>query len=338
MATPQTADATSTPPEGPPDHEAGLRRDIRALGTLLGQTLVRQEGPELLELVERIRLLMRTDRDAAAAELAALDTISATRLVRAFTTYFYLVNVAEQVHRGRELHAIRLRQGTWLSQAIDRIAAAGYTPGEVAAELRTMSLRPVFTAHPTEAARRSVLTKIRRIASLLDEWERAIGPDGTTRDPVAERRVQRRLEEMVDLLWQTDELRVVRPDVIDEARNAIYYFDNLHHDAVPHTLESLGEELAPHRCRAAARLAPADLRDVDRRRPRRQPERHPGHDARRHRPPARPRDPRHAGRDRRAARRAVLVRAHHRRDAAARAVAGRRPRVPARARASATGA
>ncbi len=244
MATPQTADATSTPPEGPPDHEAGLRRDIRALGTLLGQTLVRQEGPELLELVERIRLLMRTDRDAAAAELAALDTISATRLVRAFTTYFYLVNVAEQVHRGRELHAIRLRQGTWLSQAIDRIAAAGYTPGEVAAELRTMSLRPVFTAHPTEAARRSVLTKIRRIASLLDEWERAIGPDGTTRDPVAERRVQRRLEEMVDLLWQTDELRVVRPDVIDEARNAIYYFDNLHHDAVPHTLESLGEELA----------------------------------------------------------------------------------------------
>ncbi len=247
MATPQTADVTSTAHEGPPaepDHEAGLRRDIRALGTLLGQTLVRQEGPELLDLVERIRQLMRTDRDAAAAELAALDTISATRLVRAFTTYFYLVNVAEQVHRGRELHAIRLRQGTWLQQAIDRIAAAGHTPSEVAAELRTMSLRPVFTAHPTEAARRSVLTKIRRIASLLDDLERAIGTDGVTRDPVAERRVRRRLEEMVDLLWQTDELRVVRPDVIDEARNAIYYFDRLHHDAVPHTLESLAEELA----------------------------------------------------------------------------------------------
>ena len=243
----QTAAPTTTDTSGVPgelEHEAGMRRDIRALGTLLGQTLVRQEGPELLELVERTRLLMRSDRDAAAAELTALDTTSATRLVRAFTTYFYLVNVAEQVHRGRELQALRRRHGTWLSQAIDRIAAAGHTPGEVAADLRHMSLRPVFTAHPTEAARRSVLTKIRRIASLLDDWERALGPDGVTGDAVAERRIRRRLEEMIDLLWQTDELRVVRPDVIDEARNAVYYFDALHHDAVPHTLESLGEELA----------------------------------------------------------------------------------------------
>src|SRR4051812_28752900 len=228
----------------PPGTDAGLRRDIRTLGTLLGETLVRQEGTGLLELVEHVRTLMRTDRDAAAGVLALLDTVDATRLVRAFTTYFYLVNVAEQVHRGRELAATRIQHGTWLQQAIDRIQAAGHTAGEVAADLRQLNLRPVFTAHPTEAARRSVLTKIRRIASLLDEWERAYGPDGLPIDPVAERRVRRRLEELVDLLWQTDELRVVRPDPIDEARNAVYYFDALHHDAVPHTLESLGEELA----------------------------------------------------------------------------------------------
>src|SRR4051812_14610239 len=228
----------------PPGTDAGLRRDIRTLGTLLGQTLVRQEGTELLELVEHVRTVMRSDRDAAAGVLALLDTDSATRLVRAFTTYFYLVNVAEQVHRGRELAAMRVEAGTWLSQAIDRIQAAGHTPAEVAEDLRHIHLRPVFTAHPTEAARRSVLTKIRRIASLLDEWERAVGPDGLPLDPVAERRVHRRLEELVDLLWQTDELRVVRPDPIDEARNAVYYFDALHHDAVPHTLEALDEELA----------------------------------------------------------------------------------------------
>src|SRR4051794_39949218 len=227
----------------PPGTDAGLRRDIRTLGTLLGETLVRQEGTGLLELVEHVRTLMRTDRDAAAGVLALLDTDSATRLVRAFTTYFYLVNVAEQVHRGRELAAMRVEAGTWLSQAIDRIQAAGHTPAEVAEDLRDINLRPVFTAHPTEAARRSILTKIRRIASLLDELERAVGRDGPAVDPVAERRVHRRLEELVDLLWQTDELRVVRPDPIDEARNAVYYFDALHHDALPHTLESLGEEL-----------------------------------------------------------------------------------------------
>jgi phosphoenolpyruvate carboxylase len=239
-----TVEPSATVTPVPPGTDAGLRRDIRALGTLLGETLVRQEGHELLELVEHVRTLMRTDRDAAAGVLALLDPVSATRLVRAFSTYFYLVNVAEQVHRGRELQEIRARDGTWMQQAIDRIQAAGHTAGEVAADLRQLNLRPVFTAHPTEAARRSVLTKLRRIATLLDDWERAFDADGTPRDPGAERRVRRRLEELVDLMWQTDELRVVRPEPIDEARNAVYYFDALHHDAVPHTLEALDEELA----------------------------------------------------------------------------------------------
>jgi phosphoenolpyruvate carboxylase len=239
-----TVEPSATVTPVPPGTDAGLRRDIRALGTLLGETLVRQEGHELLELVEHVRTLMRTDRDAAAGVLALLDPVSATRLVRAFSTYFYLVNVAEQVHRGRELQEIRARDGTWMQQAIDRIQAGGHTAGEVAADLRQLNLRPVFTAHPTEAARRSVLTKLRRIATLLDDWERAFGADGVPRDPGAERRVRRRLEELVDLMWQTDELRVVRPEPIDEARNAVYYFDALHHDAVPHTLEAFDEELA----------------------------------------------------------------------------------------------
>jgi phosphoenolpyruvate carboxylase len=226
------------------DPQPRLRRDIRELGTLLGRTLLRQEGPGLLDLVEQVRVLIHTDRRAASTLLADLDAGDATRLVRAFTTYFYLANVAEQVHRGRELTAIRARQGTWLSQAVDRIAESGASSAEVAADMRCCSLRPVFTAHPTEAARRTVLTKMRRIASLLEDWDRALGPDGLPVDPVAERRVRRRLEELVDLLWQTDELRVARPDVLDEARSAIYYFDALHHDAVPDALEALTDELA----------------------------------------------------------------------------------------------
>jgi len=131
-----TVEPSATVTPVPPGTDQGLRRDIRALGTLLGETLVRQEGQELLELVEHVRTLMRTDRDAAAGVLALLDTTSATRLVRAFTTYFYLVNVAEQVHRGRELAAMRLKDGTWLQQAIDRIQAAGHTSADLEADLR----------------------------------------------------------------------------------------------------------------------------------------------------------------------------------------------------------
>ncbi|CAA9493563.1 MAG: Phosphoenolpyruvate carboxylase [uncultured Solirubrobacteraceae bacterium] len=236
--------ATPAPaPAAAADPFAALRRDIRGLAALLGQTLVRQEGSELLELIERVRYAIREDRPAAAALLSELEPATATPLARAFTTYFYLANVAEQVHRGWELRTIRAERGTWLSQTVDRIEAAGYTAAEIAADLEHLNLRPVFTAHPTEAARRTVLAKTRRIADLLEERQRALGPSGTPTDPVASRRIDRRLEELVELLWQTDEIRGSAPAVIDEARSAVYYFDLLHHDAVPHVLESLTEEL-----------------------------------------------------------------------------------------------
>jgi len=189
---------------------------------------VRQEGEPLLELVEHTRALIRSDRAAAAALLTGVEPPAAIRLVRAFTTYFHLANVAEQVHRGRELAGIRERDGSWLSQAADRIAAAGIPRWELAAEVERLHVRPVFTAHPTEAARRTVLYKLRQIAELLEGG----GP-----------RVTARLEETVDLLWQTDELRIARPDVVDEARNAVWYFDGLHADAVPDVLEQLADEL-----------------------------------------------------------------------------------------------
>src|SRR5215213_5334810 len=219
------------------DAQAGLRREIRELGVLLGRTLVRQEGQELLNQVERIRHLIRADRDSAAALLADVEPSDATKLVRAFTTYFHLANVAEQVYRGRELADIRARDGSWLSQAVDRIAAAEIPRSEIEPEVRRLAVRPVFTAHPTEAARRTVLYKLRQIAELLDG---------------AHARVTARLEETVDLLWQTDELRIAKPDVVDEARNAVWYLDGLHADAVPHVLEELAEELG----RLGLELAP----------------------------------------------------------------------------------
>jgi phosphoenolpyruvate carboxylase len=219
------------------DTQAELRRDIRELGTLLGQTLVRQEGQELLDLVERVRQLIRSDRGAAVAQLGEVEPATARRLVRAFSIYFHLANIAEQVHRGRELAALRVSDGTWLSQAVDRIEAAGVDEAQLRAELARLAVRPVFTAHPTEAARRTVLAKLRQVAGLLDERDHGLVAPG------AERHVHGRLEELIDLIWQTDELRVARPDVVDEARNAVYYFDALYRDALPGVLEALADEL-----------------------------------------------------------------------------------------------
>ncbi|HEX4305344.1 MAG TPA: phosphoenolpyruvate carboxylase, partial [Solirubrobacterales bacterium] len=219
-----------------------LRRDIRDLGDLLGRTLARQEGEAMLARVETVRRGVRDDRAAAAAALAEADPGTARRLARAFTTYFHLANVAEQVHRGRDLAARRREAGGgWLAEAVTRIEADD-SPASGPAELRELvsrlHVRPVFTAHPTEAARRTVLAKLRELARLLDDLERAEGDDAATA------RATRRLEELIDLLWQTDEIRVARPEVIDEARNAVYYFDELAAGPIPDVLEELAEQLA----------------------------------------------------------------------------------------------
>ncbi|WP_093800498.1 phosphoenolpyruvate carboxylase [Streptomyces sp. Wb2n-11] len=210
---------------------AELRADIRRLGDLLGETLVRQEGPELLELVEQVRALTRTDGEAAAELLGDTDLETAARLVRAFSTYFHLANVTEQVHRGREMRAKRAEEGGLLARTADRLKDAD--PEHLRHTVKNLNVRPVFTAHPTEAARRSVLNKLRRIAELLETP--VIASD--------RRRHDLRLAESIDLIWQTDELRVVRPEPADEARNAIYYLDELHAGAVGDVLEDLAAEL-----------------------------------------------------------------------------------------------
>ncbi|MER5969307.1 phosphoenolpyruvate carboxylase [Streptomyces sp. NPDC002055] len=210
---------------------AALRADIRRLGDLLGETLVRQEGPALLDLVERVRALTRTDGEAAAQLLGKTDLETAGKLVRAFSTYFHLANVTEQVHRGKELRSRRAAEGSLLARTADRLKDAD--PEHLRATVAHLTVRPVFTAHPTEAARRSVLNKLRRIAALLEE-----PADGGDR-----RRADLRLAENIDLVWQTDELRVARPEPADEARNAIYYLDELHAGAVGDVLEDLAAEL-----------------------------------------------------------------------------------------------
>jgi phosphoenolpyruvate carboxylase len=223
-------------PDGP---DAALRADIRRIGTLLGQTLARQEGRPLLDLVEEVRALVRADAGAAADRLAAMDVTTGTKLARAFSTYFHLANITEQVHRARDLRRRRARDGGWLDQAAKLIAEKGVPAEEIAAAARRLAVRPVFTAHPTEAARRSILSKLRAVADELDaEAAAAVLYGACDSGPST-----RRFAELIDLLWQTDELRLDRPDPTDEARNAVYYLKDLYADAAPQVLDDLADTL-----------------------------------------------------------------------------------------------
>ncbi len=220
------------PDPGPTDDgtpDSALRRDIRMVTSILGQTLVRAEGQRLLDLVEEVRARAKQD---SLTELPELDLATTAKLVRAFTAYFHLANITEQVHRGRALLQARQQSGGWLEQALSRIAAAGVPADELAGVLRHVGVRPVFTAHPTEVARRSTIDKLRRVAALLEE------PDTPRRT--------RRLEEAVELLWRTDEIRVGAPEPVDEARNVVYYLEGLSAAAVPDVLEELRDQLSAY--------------------------------------------------------------------------------------------
>ncbi len=218
--------------------DSALRADIRRLGAQLGDALVRQHGQGLLDLVEQVRVLTRQLRENPTSQvvqeleslLESQDLKTTIRLVRAFTTYFHLANVAEQFHRVDELAARSGEDREWLEATVDRLLDAGMEAGSLAEVVSRIELSPVFTAHPTEAARRSILTKLNDIAVLL---EQRLDPRSSTAD---QRRIDQRTAELIDLIWQTDELRLDKPEPVDEARSIIFYYDQLF-EVLPDLLE-----------------------------------------------------------------------------------------------------
>ena len=212
---------------------------------------MRQHGQRLLDLVEEVRSLGKSARrggstDAAGqlhALLAKLDTPDVIPLVRAFTTYFYLANVAEQVHRIEEMAS----DDRYLRATVDRILEAGLDQGLIDDVVGRFEVRPVFTAHPTEAARRSILTKRGDIATLITERLEAPNQDRVEL-------IDRRSAELIDQIWQTDELRTERPTVVDEARSALYYLVALAEDVLPSLTEILDVQL--QRLSSAGHRAP----------------------------------------------------------------------------------
>ncbi|GLI32313.1 MULTISPECIES: phosphoenolpyruvate carboxylase [Brachybacterium] len=227
-----------------PHIDAPLRATVRRLSTLLGRTLADQHGQEMLDLVEQVRKLTKeaksADSEASAqdvqARLASLPIEQATALTRAFTQYFLLANAAEQVYRVRALDE-RPSSESWVPRTVravhEELGAEGLQKA-----VDSLDVRLVFTAHPTEASRRAVLTKLRRISDLLAEE--------TEEDTPERRRQDRDLAELIETLWQTDELRRSRPTPQDEARNALYYLRQIFRQTMPEMLDDLREELRAH--------------------------------------------------------------------------------------------
>ena len=214
--------------------EAPLRRDVRSLGMLLGQVLREQAGDELFAEVEELRQIAIRRREAdpqtggsepfvaALGSAHSLDLVQAYRLARAFAFYFELINLAETNHRKRRRLSLQLSgeaQRGSLRGTLRTMRAAGISGEEALNWLGSISIIPVFTAHPTEVARRVVMFKRRRIADLLEQLDRI---------PLSDEQLELFEESLaaeITALWETDEVRTRRPTVRDEVNMGLDYYD-----------------------------------------------------------------------------------------------------------------
>jgi phosphoenolpyruvate carboxylase len=212
--------------------ELPLRRDIRSLGILLGRVLVEQSGEPLLDVVERLRHLLIQHRESsnleqkksgddlmaqARAIIARLPVEDAYKVTKAFAIYFELTNLAETNHRKRRRRAARLHldhaplAGSFRGTLV-RLKAAGINAQHALESLRKIEVTPVFTAHPTEVARRTVLVKRRNISRLLEELDRLPLSNSDAEE------LEKQIGAEITALWQTDEVRLAKPSVTDEIR------------------------------------------------------------------------------------------------------------------------
>ena len=228
-----------------------LSDDIHLLGNTLGQVIRRQAGIEIYELEERIRALTkarRVDSDPAINGrieriIHSLSTTNAELVARAFTVYFELINLAEEQHRVRVLrqreraaHPRPVKES--IAAAIANLRQMGLDEFEMQQLLDRLNIELVFTAHPTQAKRRTVLSKLRRLANALHDLE--------MRDllPAERDHILRQLLAETTSLWLTDRSRVTKPEVEDEVRTGLYYFEITLWDVLPQIYAAMKNALA----------------------------------------------------------------------------------------------
>ena len=230
-----------------------LSRDIHLLGDILGNVLIEQGGRELFDAEELIRNLAKELRADYSPEVsdkliratASLDPETSVRVLRAFSIYFQLVNIAEdhqiiRVNRQRERASRATPRSESIAEAIASLKESGVGPNDLREFLGGMSLELVFTAHPTEAKRRTILEKLSGISSLLFEMENPV------LTPAERGNLSENIHRQVTVLWQTDEIRSTQPSVLEEVRNGLYYFDKLLFHVTPQIYSDLDASLAKY--------------------------------------------------------------------------------------------
>jgi phosphoenolpyruvate carboxylase len=240
--------------------EAPLRRDVRSLGRLLGEVLKEQVGDELFAAVEELRSLLIQHREVSAhatvsgeghnAEeligraqqiVSRLTIAEAHRMTKAFAIYFELTNLAETNHRKRRRRAAqtspeRLAQPGSFLGTLRRMRAAGVEKQQALDWLRQIEVALVFTAHPTEVARRTVLFKRQRIAEELEQLDRL---------PLPAREAETHAEAItaeITALWQSDEVRHRQPTVRDEIKMGLDYYPSVLFETLPTLYDGLADD------------------------------------------------------------------------------------------------
>ncbi len=230
---PKSGYAELPPGVGFDENDEPLRRDINLLGRVLGEVLVEQEGRKLFDIEEEMRLLCKQlrfdfDPDLYAQIKHRIEQMSATELekvVRAFSVYFQLVNIAERYHRVRRRRQYEdspnnAPQRASLGSVLSRANEEGMDSGSLQTVLDKINVGLVLTAHPTETLRRSVRRKHVNIGHMLESFESGLL---TWRE---RRRLEEKLTEEITVLWQTDELRTRRPEVTQEIQRTLLFFED----------------------------------------------------------------------------------------------------------------
>jgi phosphoenolpyruvate carboxylase len=216
-------------------HNRDVRQDVRELGALLGDVLEEQSSTAAFETVEELRTAAidyregeADDRDPLHEVLESLPSESESVVARAFTTYFELINLAEERERVRAIRQASQDEelADSLDQSVSTLVESDADTETVQQVLDDVLIEPTFTAHPTEARRKTVKAKLRSIADHLQTLDERRLTDGETDG------VWRKVDAEVTSLWQTPQVRNRRPEPTDEARNVQWYLENTLFDVV----------------------------------------------------------------------------------------------------------
>ena len=232
------------------DSSSLLRNDVKKLGNILGEILVHHGGISLLNKVEAIREKTKNLRknydesvyNSLKEEINSLEPPVRQHVIRAFSIYFHLVNIAEQNHRIRRRRQYQLQdegavQPVSIESAVSTLKEENFSEDVIQQVLNDLSIELIITAHPTEATKRTVLETQKRISTILQEFD----------NPLLTKKQRADLDESlfneVTALWQTDELRQRKPSVLDEVRNGLYYFDHTLFEVLPEIHQELENQL-----------------------------------------------------------------------------------------------